>query len=242
MLLATGKDIHRNGWNDLPMGDDVLQRVQQIALKEGQINIASNFTDEWEPGNAIEDMEVQEIDEKEEDKSEERTPPKLLNIEIEINHIEEPSENEEIFVEDDNNVIEMERDNVNLLDVVDNIITDEEESTDNEENNSQMGEERSYENEERPNENEKRPNENKERHCEIQEHMDDENIDDNVHNNRITVDDEEIIDEIPPLPSTTQDQYSLKSGLRPRNKTSNSHRDSYSKEFIHTHVKNNRVT
>ena len=155
MLLATGKDIHRNGWNDLPMGDDVLQRVQQIALKEGQINIASNFTDEWELGNAIEDMEVQEIDEKEEDKSEERTPPKLLNIEIEINHIEEPSENEEIFVEDDNNVIEMERDNVNLLDVVDNIITDEEESTDNEENNSQMGEERSYENEERPNENEK---------------------------------------------------------------------------------------
>ena len=71
MLLATGKDIHRNGWNDLPMGDDVLQRVQQIALKEGQINIASNFTDEWEPGNAIEDMEVQEIDKKDEDESEE---------------------------------------------------------------------------------------------------------------------------------------------------------------------------
>ena len=70
MLLATGKDIHRNGWTELPMGDDVLQRVHHIALKEGQINIDSNFTYEWEPGNDIEDMEAQEIDEKEEDESE----------------------------------------------------------------------------------------------------------------------------------------------------------------------------
>ena len=46
---------------------------------------------EWEPGNAIEDIEVQEIDEKEEEESEERNPTKLLNIEIETNHIEKPS-------------------------------------------------------------------------------------------------------------------------------------------------------
>ena len=116
MSLATSKDIHRNGWTELTMGDDVLQSVKHIALKEGQINIDSDFTYEWEPGIAIEDLEVQEIDEKEEDESEERTPLKLLNIEIEINHIEEPSENEEIFVADDNNVIEMEEDNINLLD------------------------------------------------------------------------------------------------------------------------------
>ena len=116
MSLTTGKEIHRNGWTELPMGDEVLQRVKQIVLKEGQINIDSDFTYEWEPGIAIEDLEVQEIDEKEEDESEERTPLKLLNIEIEINHIEEPSENEEIFVADDNNVIEMEEDNINLLD------------------------------------------------------------------------------------------------------------------------------
>ena len=67
--------------------------------------------------------------------------------------------------------------------------------------------------------------------------MDEENINDNVHDNIIAVDGEESIDEIWPLPSTAQDQSSLKSGLRPRNKTPNSHRDSYSKEFIHTHVK-----
>ena len=71
------------------MGDDVLQRVKYIALKEGQINIDSNFTYKCEPGNDLEDIEVQEIDEKEEDESEERTQSKLLNIEI--NHIEEPS-------------------------------------------------------------------------------------------------------------------------------------------------------
>ena len=128
------------------------------------------------------------------------------------------------------------------MDVVDNIITDEEKSIDNEENNSQKDEERSHENEERPNENEERPNENKERHCGVQKHMDDENINDNVHDKRITVDDEEIIVEIRPLPSTAQDQSSLKSRIRPRNKTPNSHRHSFSKEFIHTHVKKNRVT
>ena len=128
MLLATGKEIRRNGWTELPMGDDALQRVKQIALKEGQVNIDNNFTYDWEPSNAIEDMEIQEIDEKEEDESEERTPPKLLNIEVETNYTEEPNDNEEILVEDNNDIIEMEEYNVNLLGVVDNIITDGEEA------------------------------------------------------------------------------------------------------------------
>ena len=73
-------------------------------------------------------MEIQEIDEKEEDESEERTPPKLLNIEVETNYTEEPNDNEEILVEDNNDIIEMEEYNVNLLGVVDNIITDGEEA------------------------------------------------------------------------------------------------------------------
>ena len=200
------------------------------------------MTYEWEPGNSIEDIEVQEINEKEEDESEERTTPKLLSIEIETNHIEEPSENEEICVEDGNDVIEWEEDNVDLLDVVDNIVTNEEWSTYNDENNSQIVEERSNDNEERPSENKERSNENKDRHCKIQEHMDDENINNNIHDDRTAVDDEEIIDEIWPLPNTAQDHSSLKSRLRPRNKAPNSHQDSYSKEFIHTHVKKKRVT
>ena len=187
------------------MGDDVLQRVKHIALKEGQVNIDNNFTYEWEPGNAIEDMEIQEIDEKEEDESEEQTPPKLLNIEVETNYTEETSDNEEILVEDNNDVIEMEEDYVDLLNMVDNIITDGEESTDNEENNSLIDEERSHENEERPNKNKERTNEIEERHYETQEHMDDQITNENIHDNMITVDDEEIIDEIMSLPNIVQD-------------------------------------
>ena len=53
------------------MGDEELQRVKHIALKEGHINIDSNFTYKREPGNDIEDMEVQEIDKKDEDESKE---------------------------------------------------------------------------------------------------------------------------------------------------------------------------
>ena len=70
MSLTTGKKIHRNGWTELPMGDEVLQRVKHITLKEEQINIDCNFTYDWELGNDIEDMEIQEIDDKEEDESE----------------------------------------------------------------------------------------------------------------------------------------------------------------------------
>ena len=67
--------------------------------------------------------------------------------------------------------------------------------------------------------------------------MDDETTNENVHDNIITVNAEEIIDEIRPLPSIAQDQSPIKSGIRPRNKTPNSHRDSYSKKIIHAHVK-----
>ena len=136
MSLATGKQIYKNGWIQLPMGDKVVQRIKHITVKEGQIIVDNNFTYEWEPGNAIEDMEVRKIDEKEEDELEERTPPKLLKIEMEINHIEEPSENKETFVEDDEDVTVMEEDNVDILDVVNNIVKDEEESINNNEDNS----------------------------------------------------------------------------------------------------------
>lgn len=136
MSLATGKHIYKNGWIQLPMGDEVLQTIKHITVKEGQVIVDNNFTYEWEPCNAIEDMEVRKIDEKEEGELEERTPPKLLKIKMEINHIEEPSENKETFIEDDDDVIVMEEDNVDILDVVNNIVTDEEESINNNDDNS----------------------------------------------------------------------------------------------------------
>ena len=72
-----------------------------------------------------------------------------------------------------------------------------------------------------------------------QEHSKDENIDDNTHGDIITVDDEYIIDDSRLLPDIAQEQSTIRSRLRPRIRTPNSHRASYSKEFIgaHTQVK-----
>ena len=73
--------------------------------------------------------------------------------------------------------------------------------------------------------------------------MDDGDINDNTYDDTTAIDDEEIVDEIRSLPSTAKEQPFLRSGLRPRNRTPNSHRDSYSKEFIgsHTRVKREGV-
>lgn len=72
-----------------------------------------------------------------------------------------------------------------------------------------------------------------------QEHSKDENVDDNTHGDIITVDDENSIDDSRLLPDIVQEQSSIRSRLRPRIRTTNSHRDSYSKEFIgaYTQVK-----
>ena len=76
-----------------------------------------------------------------------------------------------------------------------------------------------------------------------QEHSKDENVDDNTHGDIITVDDENSIDDSRLLPDIVQEQSSIRSRLKPRIRTPNSHRDSYSKEFIgvYTQVKG-RVT
>ena len=57
-------------------------------------------------------MEVQKIDEKEEDELEERTPHELLKIDIESNHNDESSENEETLVEEENDGVAIEEENV----------------------------------------------------------------------------------------------------------------------------------
>ena len=57
-------------------------------------------------------MEVQEIDEKEEDELGERIPHELLKIDIESNHNDESSENEETLVEEENDGVAIEEENV----------------------------------------------------------------------------------------------------------------------------------
>ena len=63
MSLVTGKPIHRYQWKVLPISLDVLARVNQLALTEGQPLIATNFKYEWRPGKIVIDEEDELEDE-----------------------------------------------------------------------------------------------------------------------------------------------------------------------------------
>ena len=43
MSLLTGKKIHRNSWTTLPATEDVVKRVNDIAIQQGQPLVDSNF-------------------------------------------------------------------------------------------------------------------------------------------------------------------------------------------------------
>ena len=47
MSLLTGKEIHRFQWDLVPITEDVIARVEEIALGEGQPLVVSNFKYEW---------------------------------------------------------------------------------------------------------------------------------------------------------------------------------------------------
>ena len=53
MSLATGRTIHGNIRTVLPVGEDVIDRVHQIALEEKQPLISKNFRYEWRLGNDV---------------------------------------------------------------------------------------------------------------------------------------------------------------------------------------------
>ena len=60
MSLTTGKPIHRYQWDVLPISEDVIQRVKELALAEGQPLVASNFKYIWRDGEIIGDDLEQE--------------------------------------------------------------------------------------------------------------------------------------------------------------------------------------
>ena len=55
MSLLTGKRIHKYQWTVLPISMEVLARVNQLALEEGQPLVAQNFKYEWRPGQIVAD-------------------------------------------------------------------------------------------------------------------------------------------------------------------------------------------
>ena len=51
--LLTGHRIHRYQWNVVPMTNTITNRVEALALAEGQPLVAENFKYEWYPGDEL---------------------------------------------------------------------------------------------------------------------------------------------------------------------------------------------
>ena len=47
MTLATGKQINYYKWDLLPVREDILGRINEMAILESQIKIYENFKFEW---------------------------------------------------------------------------------------------------------------------------------------------------------------------------------------------------
>ena len=47
MSLSVGKGMHCYIWKELPISDDVMDRLHQLAINEEQPLIATNFKFEW---------------------------------------------------------------------------------------------------------------------------------------------------------------------------------------------------
>ena len=61
MWLYTRKKVHSYIREELPIGDGVIQRVEQLAELEKQpVLVDSNHFFEWTPGISIEEVEIEE--------------------------------------------------------------------------------------------------------------------------------------------------------------------------------------
>ena len=50
MLLATGKHIYCFVWKELPISEDMIDRVHQLALDDEQPLVSTNFKFNWRIG------------------------------------------------------------------------------------------------------------------------------------------------------------------------------------------------
>jgi len=56
MSLGSGAIIHRYAWSKLPASEDILSRVRELALKQKQPRVSTNFKYEWKRGSEIQDI------------------------------------------------------------------------------------------------------------------------------------------------------------------------------------------
>jgi len=63
MSLDSGRSIHRRQWTKLPITDDVIKRVDELAERENQPLISANFKYTWDKQSehVIEDVETHDI-------------------------------------------------------------------------------------------------------------------------------------------------------------------------------------
>ena len=56
MSLHTGRELHTNEWDELPIDEEVIARVEELAENEGQPELPDQYPlFEWSPGNLIDD-------------------------------------------------------------------------------------------------------------------------------------------------------------------------------------------
>ena len=100
MSLVTGKSIHQYQWKILPISLDVLERVNQIALTEGQPLVVTNFKYEWRPGKIVigeddklEDEEIlDQIDNETRIAAGQGAPPRIYEIDNNASNIQREDE------------------------------------------------------------------------------------------------------------------------------------------------------
>ena len=106
MSLERGKRIHRYQWDTLPISKDVLDRVDAIAVHEGQSLVAKSFKFQWNPdGEEIDGKEISEDDDVSLSLHEAPQSSRLLVIDEETETREQSDDDidveEEMRIEDD---------------------------------------------------------------------------------------------------------------------------------------------
>ena len=106
MSLERGKRIHRYQWDTLPISKDVLDRVDAIAVHEGQSLVAKSFKFQWNPdGEEIDGKEISEDDDVSLSLHEAPQSSRLLVIDEETETREQSNDDidveEEMRIEDD---------------------------------------------------------------------------------------------------------------------------------------------
>ena len=228
MSLATGQRIHCYEWKILPVSEDVIDRVHELATLEKQPKVDANFKFEWrldgeeigDEVNNIKDIDVEELLE-----NEENNQPMILDVsddEEDVESVDDDEEDEQCPDEEHEEVI------------VDDAASEGEEGNggnDDESINDNEGEDHTVENPVGGQDGDEHENE-----CLGAAIADLPLIadgDDNSAGNASNVE----VDDGDAEADVIRERSDTRTGLRQLRKPINSHRNKYEREFTHANVK-----